>query len=296
MKQTIELRQLRDFGQVITDTFTFFKENLKPLIRSLIIICGTFMLISIVTSIGVYMNMATVFRLGPFNNNYDYESHNASYYLSAFINGLITYLLQLSIQLVTLCYISVYLHNNKAEPSLAQVWGYFKYYFWRIFGASILLTMLSILGALFCFLPGIYLGVVFSLVMPIIVIENASFGYAFNKCFRLIRDNWWFVFGVVAVVWIILIIANAIASLPLSFITVLNKMVTVKNLTLPLIIFFSILQHVLMLSYNLMYTAISLCYFDLTEQKDGTGILERIENFGKKPDDTHIPGLSAEEY
>jgi hypothetical protein len=135
---------------------------------------------------------------------------------------------------------------------------------------------------------------VFSLVIPTIVIENASFSYAFNKSFRLIRENWWFVFGVLFVISLIVGFAAGIASVPLTLITLLGKFLTNKSITLPLIIFFSLLENLLIIARSLVAISISMCYFDLSEQKEGTGILDRIDNFGKKPDET--PDLSAEEY
>jgi uncharacterized membrane protein (DUF106 family) len=144
MKQTIELRKLRDFGQVITDTFTFFKENFKPLMRSLFIICGVFILLGTVTSTAAYLNMSSVFNFRPGGfNTYDMEGHTRSYFISTAFNLLVLLLSQSCTYLVTLCYISVYLQNNKSQPTLAEVWGFFKYYFWRVLGSSILLLLLS---------------------------------------------------------------------------------------------------------------------------------------------------------
>lgn len=177
---------------------------------------------------------------------------------------------------------------------MAEVWGFFKYYFWRVLGSSILLVIISCIGFVFCIIPGIYLAIVFSLVIPTIVIENASFGYAFNKSFRLIRDNWWTVFGVIFVMGLIVGLANGLASTPLSLITLMTRFFTVKSFVLPLIIFFSILENILIVTHSLTAISISMCYFNLSEQKEGTGLMDRIEHFGKTNDES--PGLPAEEY
>jgi hypothetical protein len=49
-----------------------------------------------------------------------------------------------------------------------------------------------------------------------------------------------------------------------------------------------------MLTYTLPNTAIALCYFKLSEEKEGLGLLGRMENFGKTTDDN--AGLPSEEY
>lgn len=299
MKQNFELRKLRDFGQIFNDSFTFFKDHLKPLMRSVLVISGIFLLLGSISTAATYLNMTTMFDFTQGANNYSMEKHTISYFVSVIIMIFILVITQACINLVTTCYISIYLQNKKQQPTVAQVWGYFKYYFWRVFGATILLGFLICIGSLFCLIPGIYLSIVFSLVIPIMVIENASFGYAFNRSFKLISGNWWFTFGVLIVVSLIVGIANNVAGIPLGIIPVVSKFVSNVNITTPLIIFFSVLRNLLFVTYSIMSIAVTLCYFDLTEQKEGTGLMSRIENFGTPDTEDEELGPSpepAEEY
>jgi hypothetical protein len=292
MKQSIELRRLRDFGQIITDSFTFLKENFKPLFIYLLITCGFFIVLGTITSVFAYMKMTSVFSFNL--NSYDAQAYSLSYILSIVINGFILILTQAFIHLITICYVSVYVQKNNSQPELAEVWGYFKYYFFRVLGSSILLIILSAIGFLLCIIPGIYLMPVFYLIIPIIVIENASFSYAFNKSFRLIKNNWWLVFGVIFITSLIVGVAASFVSIPISVITIGSKFLSLKSYTLPLLIIFSFLRNILMLAYALPAIAICLCYFNLAEQKDATGLLDRIEKLGKNNDDNS--SLPAEQY
>ncbi|RYZ85766.1 MAG: hypothetical protein EOO68_29775, partial [Moraxellaceae bacterium] len=45
----IEFKKRRDFGQVINDTFTFMRQNFKPLIKVYFTFCGLFVLASMLT-------------------------------------------------------------------------------------------------------------------------------------------------------------------------------------------------------------------------------------------------------
>ncbi|MGZ3873737.1 MAG: hypothetical protein ACXVJD_12515 [Mucilaginibacter sp.] len=297
MKQLIELRKTRDFGQIINDSFTFFKENFKPLFSALIIICGIFILLGTITTVFTYTNMLSIYsgNFTPVNNYYDRASYTEGYLLSVVFNGLVMFALHSSIFLVTLCYIAVYLQKENSKPAFEEIWGYFKYYILRVFGSGIVLMLLLIAGFLFCLIPGIYLMPVVYLIIPIIVIENASFGYAFNKSFRLIKDNWWLVFGVIFIMSLIVGIASSISSIPLTLIPLAGKFVSLKGFeTLPVIIIFSAVKNVLQLLYMLPAIAIALCYFSLSEEKDGLGLIDRIENFGKANNEGPI--LPAEEY
>jgi hypothetical protein len=287
----LELRKLRDFGQVISDSFTFFKENFKPLLTALITICGFLLLIEATSTAFTYVNMGNMYsnmRTGSFTGA------SASYLLSVLFNSLVLLLTQMFITMVTLSYISVYLQKNNEIPTLADVWGYFKYYFFRIIGSGILITLIAILGFVLCIIPFFYLLPMLYLIIPIIIIENSSFKYALDKSFRIIKGNWWFVFGVIIVMGIIVAVVGSIATIPLTIITGANQFLSVKSISMPMVILFSLLHSVITLSYCLPTIAVTLCYFDLSEQKDGTGLLSRIDKIGLG--NTNNTTLPPEEY
>jgi hypothetical protein len=192
-----------------------------------------------------------------------------------------------------MCYISVYIQKNNETPTVPEVWGYFKYYFWRVLGSSILIFFVVLVATMLCIIPGIYVGPIMYLVIPIIVIENSSFSYAFNKSFRLVKNNWWLLFGVIFIMSLIVGIGNSIATIPLSVIGLGSRFISLKSFTLPLIIVFSLLRNLLVLAYVLPAIALCMCYFSFAEQKDSTGLLDRIDKLGKNDDDQPLP---AEEY
>lgn len=297
MKQPIELRRLRDFGETINDSFTFLKENFKPLFRALIIISGFFILASIISMVFAYLKTATITTNSL---NFGTSSYNSSYQptsiiVTTLISAFVVILTHAFISLITICYISVYLQKNNTAPLLEEVWGYFKYYFFRVIGTAVLLYIILVVATIFCLVPGIYMWPILSLIIPIIVIENCSFGYAWNKSFRLIKNNWWLVFGVIFIMLLIVGLGGAVASVPISIFMKGKMFLSLKSYTLPFIIIFSVLRSVLLLAYVLPSIALCLCYFNLEEEKDGTGLLNRIEKFGTRNIDDQST-FRAEEY
>ena len=292
MKQPIELRKLRDFGQIINDSFAFLKDNFKPMFKALIIICGVFVILTAATTAFAYFNMSSMYRFDA--NSYTSQGKTITYLVSIFVNALLMVLTQSFIHIVAICYISVYIQKNNATPTLPEVWGYFKYYFFRAVGSSILLSLIFVIALMLCIIPGIYMFPILSLVIPIMIIENASFSYAFNKSFRIIKQNWWLVFGVLFIMSLIVGIASSIASFPVTLLGVGGRFFSLKSYTLPLIIIFSVLRSVILLAYVLPTIGMCLCYFNLSEEKDGTGLLDRIDKLGKT--DTDQSFLPAEEY
>ena len=280
MNQPIELRKSRDFGQIINDSFAFFKENFKPLISYLFIITGLFLIASTATNIFYYLKIIDVYNPNP-NEASIFSSFSSSYIFSVLLNGVVTGLTQAFIHLTALCYMSVYLQKGNKQPTFDEVWGYFKYYFLRVMGSGILIVLLMCVAFVACIIPFFYVMPIFYLILPIIVIENSSFKYAFNKSFKLIKDNWWFVFGVIFVMALIVGMAVGIASIPISVVTIGSKFFSLKGFTMPILIIFSALHSLVTLAYALLSIAICMCYFTLSEQKEGLGLLNRIENFGK---------------
>ena len=298
MQTNIELAKPRDFGEIISDTFTFIKQNFKPLLKYFFMLCGFFVLaIAVIT---VLVQMKTL----SFTNNISADGFDEQ---SAFSRaaaiwegvGVLFFFMMLgyiAVAVMVLCYMVLYKKNHNTVPTSEEMWGYFKHYYLRIFGVSIVLTVLTVAGFFFCLIPGIYLSVVFALVAPIMIIENTSFGYAFNQSFKLIKDNWWVTFGVFVVVYIILYVVDLTISLPATVLgagSVLFHIKEAKALTLPLAIFSAVIETVKYIFQIIIVVASGLVYFNLTESKEGIGLIERINEFGTN---NAAPDATPEEY
>lgn len=290
MNQPIELRRLRDFGQTINDTFTFLKENFKQLFIPILTICGFFVVLGSITTVFSLTNAGYVYA----SDNYVEHSRAVIYLISIIADLLVLLMAHLCIFLIVFCYVAIYVQKNNTPASLAEVWGYFKYYFFRAFGSGLLISIMVVVGFMFCFIPGIYLTPIFYLILPIMVIENASFSYAFNKSFKLIKDNWWQVFGVIFIMWVLVAVSGLFVNISISFIKTGTRFISLKQFTFPVIVFFSIMKSLLVFVYILPAIACALCYFNLIEEKEAPGLLHRIEQFGKADNDQ--PTLPSEDY
>src|SRR3978361_898585 len=125
MREKIELNQSREFGDIISDTFVIIKQNFKPLLKSYFAICGLFLVANILVSAFVNTNRtdASVFTLpGAVELIFSIISHTA-------------------LALVTLSYLAIYKEKGNEAPEVLEVWGYFKYYFFRVFFTHILLSI-----------------------------------------------------------------------------------------------------------------------------------------------------------
>ena len=180
MQEKVELNKIRSFGEIIDDSMLFFKQNWKPLLKSYFYICGFFWAASLLVSI---VNQINTFQRIELN-----ESKYSGTYFMAWGFEYLTFIV---ITLTVLSFISAYKEKGNQAPDVSEVWGFVKYYFFRVFGTYLLLSVGIAISFFFFVFPAIYLIITFSLVMPIMVIENASLNYAFSRCFQLIKGNWW---------------------------------------------------------------------------------------------------------
>lgn len=293
MNKKVELRKIRDFGEVINDTFVFIGQNWKGLLKSYAIICGFFIVASLAVSILNQIKTAEYLNagVGSFSTT---RSRFGMYGWESALAGLFAILSYSSIHLTTLAYIAVYREKGDQPAEIEEVWSYFKFYFLRVFGSSILLGIGLVIGFVLCFVPGFYLWPAFSIVIPVMVFENTTLGYAFSRSFQLIKDNYWSTLGVLVVSAIIVYIAMLIFVLPVSIFNVSSLLTGGHRLNSTVLVLTSIAQHICEAFYMMPTIAVSFVYFSLTEQKDNTGLLDRINNLGN-PDEGLDP-LPTEEY
>jgi len=301
MPPKFELLKNRDFGEIITDTFVFIRQNFKPLITSFITFCGFFILaggilsaiqqtkaIGVVNEVAYSSGTPRMFgNSNPFNNIFNVEYFLAMGFL------LLNYI---AMPVTILSFMALYREKGGIAPTTQEVWGYFKYFFFRIFGSGVLLFLLLIIGFLLCLIPGLYLYPVFALIFPIIIFENTSFSYAFSKSFKLIKDKWWETFGALFVMGIIVYTAAAIVILPTTIINFGSLVLHPKHgvhLSVTLTVITAVLQSVCHIFYGVPIITIALCYFNLSEKMESTGLLGRINQLGQTNADDNLP---KEEY
>ena len=164
MLPKVELNQIRDLGQVVDDSILFLKQNFKPLLKSYFTICGVLWLAEAV--IGVVNQIQTIQRI---------QDGDSVFSLAFFIVMFLGFLNYTLLILTILSYITLYRDKDKETPTVEEVWTYVKYYFFRMFGGSLVLLMALAAGTVCCFFPGIYLYPILILVPAIMVIENTSF-------------------------------------------------------------------------------------------------------------------------
>lgn len=284
MRPKIEFEQIRDLDEVVSDSIVFFKQNFKPLLKVYFSICGFFLFVSLVLGIINILEMRVRLEEGT-------SVFSVAYFLSTFFN-----FISVSMTVTTiLSYLTLYRKNGNEAPTVQEVWAYVKSHIIKIFAANVVIAIIVAIAFVFCILPGLYFLPVLSLILPIMMMEEARFGYAFDRCFKLVKGHWWQVFGSLFLVTIVLSAFSLAFMVPAGLITEVYALITggsfAKIYQIPVLIS-SICVQVL---YALPIIALTLNYFSLIEQKEGSSLMRRIEMLGTtgKSNNDH---LATEEY
>ena len=276
-------RKTRDFGELLSDTFKFLRENGKSFLSINFKICAPFFIALISTN--AYYTYVTL--------GMGFESYGnlTGFLIPAFINLIAVFVYITALYLSVFNYIKSYIANN-GVVSEDDIKNGLKKDLGSGLAVNLIVGILIFTGLLFILIPGIYLGVVLTLALPILVFEQKGVGDTISSCFQLIKDNWWFTFGALIVFGIIMYLINVVFQMPMIIYMIVGmisgldagvesmaeSMQSKDPILMILTIVASIAQYLL---YIITPIFISLIYFNLHEEKNFTGTFENIDRLGE---------------
>ena len=288
MKEQVEFKKMREFGDIISDTFLFIRQNFVPLMKSFLCLAGLFILAGAISSIITQLQLASLNKgmagIGRISS-FDKLGDVALNYIFVIIFMILNYT---AMYVSILSYIAVYIEKGNVAPTLAEVWGYFKYYFLRVMGSGVLMSVFLGMAFMFCLIPGVYVFPAFNLFFAIMILENGDFSHSFGRSFKLLSGEWWVTAGTLFIVYIIFYACTLFIQLP-SLVMTMAKAFTNDpgNVNRPLIFISSISQYLSQIFMVIPIICSALIYFNLVERKENLGLLNRIGGFGQHKDNEH---------
>lgn len=276
----LQLEKNRDFGELFNDTFLFIKYNFKNLLMGMIYFVIPFALLQGIT-LGMvqYQTLSSLSLEQPTN---PFMGAGGSAVLITYLFMLITYSFSMAF---VFQYIKLYKSAEDNNIELKQVWKSMPGLVPKIFLAFIVIALLSGLGFILLVIPGIYLMICFSLVIPIIIFQGDSLGEAISSCFSLIKNNWWQTFGFLLILGLIAGVLQFVFQLPTTIYQVITAFHMGQNepssVNQSLSILFSIIQSIgATLIQVIPFVGIGILYFSLVEQKQNPALLKELESIG----------------
>jgi hypothetical protein len=283
-QQKVELRKIRDFSENLNDTFLFIRQNLKPLLASFIAIAGIFMLGHSIISVMFQRNAGGLF--GSLGGRTAAPGSGFNYPLATIFSGTYALLLLLAwanfvaMNVAVTCYMKLYDASQGVAPTIEEVWNEFKKYFLKVLVYTIPITLLTMVGFLFCLVPGIYLAVVFFPFATVLIVDDQTFGGAWDRCRAIVKGNFWQSLGIYFLVYLIVAFSAGIISAIVGGVAGAVSYFTTRDILTTISVVTSVLNIFSYVFYIVLYVSVNLHYFNLAERHDGTAIMRKLDTLG----------------
>ncbi|QKJ99168.1 MAG: hypothetical protein HND40_06140 [Ignavibacteriota bacterium] len=205
-------------------------------------------------------------------------------------------------------FILIYLSKTEFTPiSIEEIWDSVKQNFYKVLGLNavifflfliyltvFLLIIVAVSGGtsgsglgiflfFILFILLVFIMVKMCLAYMIMLYERIGIWASIQRSFYLTKNKWWFSFGLIFVLSLIQSLMGFIFQIPQYIIMVTTMFNSldgsgVSGVTEILIMLTSIIAAFQYLLFSLIIIALAFLYFSLVEQKEGKGLIERIES------------------
>lgn len=291
----INLRKVRDVGDVLNDTFRFIRQNIRVLGKSLLFIAGPAIVLSAVPSA---LLQISGFGLDPTNPTGATMSGPS---FGLFIVLAVVFSITASVLSIAIVHSTVMLYQDYGPGGfeVQDVWVMTKEHFWIILLAMLLIgvivmvpiiiVIIPCLGALAYFVGLVYFMVTLAPLFPMLVREQIGIIDGMKRSMGLVKEHWWATLGVVFVAFIIYSMLGGLFMVPYYIFFFINMMHMVDATSVsPLIQVGMVVSSAVgslasILLYSIPLVALALHYFNLVERKERTGLMTAIEAIDPGP-------------
>lgn len=279
----IELRQKRDFSAVISTGFQFIRQNWKTLYRPLIFI-------SMPLYIVAAFLFGSFFRTVMGNVQGGNAGGMATGMGSMFVGYLMMILSMLILYALIFEYMRFYMINKGQAPKLGELWKETSKQLPSYFVIGLLAMIIAVAGMFFFVIPGIWLLIVFSIALPLRAFERTSIGDSIGNSFKVIKGNWWATFGLLLVLSMLIGMLSYIVYLPIMLLMGFGAMSGMtdpqaigSNMGWIMTVFMLVIGVMNVLLQPLLLVPLGLHTLSLIEEKEGRGLLQKVEEIRFEP-------------
>lgn len=286
MEQTqVQLKKIRDFGEVYNDSFSFIRQEIKPLGKAVIKYALPWMIVAAI--LGVIVNI----KQQEITNGLSSAGLTPSFswavdvYKYLFLSIIINLIGMSALQCIVISYIKLYAKTGQGNLESQDVWNEARQHILPVIFISILVFLMVFIGFCLCVIPGIFLGVSLFAILYAYIIEEKKFGDAFNRSIKLTGQKWWMTLGLILVTIIILYIIQILLSIPaiiLGFKSLFFNMTQQTDVVFSTGFYIanSITALLSFVIYSMLIIILAFHYYSLVEMKERPSLQEKIDNIG----------------
>lgn len=307
--EKINFKVARDFGETFNISIKFLRQNFRSFFICLLLVAGPFVLLYSFTSAhhqSVILDKTALVKAGRL---YNINTYSLEYFLSI----LLQFISLLSLMCTTYSYMIVYSEKGPGNVTAGDVIKKINAHIGKIIGGFFLFFVLTVIFivAIF-FIVGIivqsasvfgvfliiFLFIGTLLIAPnilwqlntaflVILSENEIPLSAYGRTREVMKDNYWWTWLITVCNLFIISFLSTLFLIPTGIYSLVRLYTPstgiAEETSVIYIIILALCSFLATLVYSVFYIISSFHFFSLAEKKDGTGLMERINEIGKKP-------------
>jgi hypothetical protein len=188
IEKKIQFRKRRELGEIISDSFTFIKQEFKPLLQIIITYVLPFLVVYGVVQINIQKK---IFASGDISTPEALIAHLEPYSSNLLLFSIFAVFVHALLIGAVYSYIEIYIEKGKGNFDLSEVKTNLFSNGQLAIGSGILYFIFAMFGLLLFVFPGLFFAVIFSLVAAVVIFEKKGIGHAFSNSWKLVRTQWW---------------------------------------------------------------------------------------------------------
>lgn len=302
----IQLRAQRDFGEILGDSFEFFKENFSLYVKGFIIYIMPLAILATLCMMQIFDVIISGFTLAE---NVP-EMANSDIVKNVMYGGIAFLAYMGAMFMVYILNYAVYSNYNRTDGNFVwedvsdyvrkntlKISGNFILIYFLFFVAFIVLSFPMAISPMFGFLS-VFIGIfiLFYFMLKLIIApyayveEGIGIFDSFRRSFELTKDNWWSICGLILVATLLISVISAIFRIPLYLVMGFTSFSALDggDVTMMSKIMLAVSGAIGILAnlFLAIYPAIivTMKYSDLIEQKEGSSLADKIDSFNDSDD------------
>lgn len=308
--ERIEFRKRRDFGEILNVSFTFIRQHFKPIFLNLLFIAGPFILVGSVLPGLLFF---------PWIGDTTGEGSFSQVAFTSIIVNVLSFIVGSVMAVSTVYeYMLLYMKTGSAKIQTSDVWKAVRKDFFTVlltssgvvivylFGVGflgyLLFAMLGgVLGSILTLIATVYITVSFSLIIIVRLTEKVNFFEAVLRCYKLIEGRWWQTFALLFICYVVQTAMVSVIFIPFSIFSATEQLFSTSTPALTTSLMFITLAGIILvlavtISFCLTLIVTGFQYFNLVEEKEAVGLLQRIGKIGTPPPSSDYLEEKEENY
>ncbi len=267
-----EFYRARDFGDTLSATFTFLRQESIPFGKNLVYILGPLLILSVIVDL--------FFQAPP------EEVLTGPYWAGVALLLVVTVVLHLVMVLVVNHYIRLYIANDESRFDIKTMVGHCADTFLRILGVEVLLGLMLGFAFLLLIVPGVYMSITSCLLVTAAIQEDLTFRDALERSTQLVKQYWWYTLGLIIIASIIMYIFQLVLLAPTFIVSFLTGMHEVNGgVDTVWLKAAQAVGHLSTFFYVIPLVALVVHFFSQVEKKEAAGLQRKVAS---------LDGLAAE--